>query len=63
MDKYLRALPVLTAESEQTKARTHLDLNDTKHHEDTNIHAAKEAENVMKITCRHQQPDDPSIEM
>ena len=50
MDKYVRALPALTAESEQTKAMTHLDLDDTKHHEDTNMHAAKEAERVKKIT-------------
>ena len=36
MVKYWRALTVLTAESEQTKAMPHLDLDDTKHHEDTN---------------------------
>ena len=36
MEKYWRALPVLTAESEQTKAMTHLDLDDTKYHEVTN---------------------------
>ena len=36
MEKYWRALTVLTAKSEQTKAMTHLDLDDTKHHEVTN---------------------------
>ena len=35
MEKYVRALPVLTAESEQTKEMTHLDLYDTKHHMET----------------------------
>ena len=29
---------------------THLDLDDTKHHDDTNRQAAKEAECVKKIT-------------
>ena len=29
---------------------TNLDLDDTKHHEDTNMQAAKEAESVQKIT-------------
>ena len=43
----VRALPVLTAESEQTKAS--LELDDTKHLEDTNMHAATEAESVKKI--------------
>ena len=41
--KYLRALTVLTAESEQTKPTPHLDLDDTKHHEDTNRQAEKRA--------------------
>ena len=41
MVKYWRALRVLTAESEQTKAMTHLDPNDTKHHEDTHRQAEK----------------------
>ena len=41
MVKYWRALTVLTAESEQTKAMPHLDLNDTKHHEDTNRQSEK----------------------
>ena len=41
MEKYWRALPVLTAESEQTKAMTHLDLDDTKYHEDTNRQALR----------------------
>ena len=41
MVKYWRALTVLTAESEQTKAMTHVDLNDTKHHEDTRRQAGK----------------------
>ncbi|KAJ8379034.1 hypothetical protein AAFF_G00232030 [Aldrovandia affinis] len=36
MEKYLRVLPVLTAVSEQTKAMAHLDMDDTKHHEDSN---------------------------
>ena len=43
MVKYWRALTVLTAESEQTKAMPHLDLDDTKHHEDTNRQAEKRA--------------------
>ena len=43
MEKYWRALTVLTAESEQTKAMTYLDLDDTKHHEDTNRQAGKRA--------------------
>ena len=50
MEKYLRALPVLTAVSEQTKTMAHLDLDDTKHHEDTHRQATKEAESVKKIT-------------
>ena len=41
--------PFLTAESEQTNATTHLDLDDTKHHADTNRQAAKETESVKKI--------------
>ena len=48
MEKYLRALPVLTAVSEQTKAMVHLDVDDTKHHKD-NSQGAKEAEGVRKI--------------
>ncbi len=36
-----RVLPVLTAESEQTKAMTHLYLDDTKYHEVTNRQAGK----------------------
>ena len=43
MVKYWRALTVLTAESEQTKAMPHLDLDDTKHHEDTNRRSEKRA--------------------
>ena len=43
MEKYWRALPVLTAESEQTKAMTHLDIDDTKYHEATNRQAGKRA--------------------
>ena len=35
MVKYWRAHTVLTAESEQTKIMPHLNLDDTKHHEDT----------------------------
>lgn len=35
MDKYWQALPVLTAISEQTKAKAHLDMDDTKHHKDS----------------------------
>ena len=41
MEKYWRALLVLTAESEQTKTMTHLDLDDTKYHEVTNRQAGK----------------------
>ena len=43
MEKNWRALRVLIAESEQTKTMTHLDLDDTKHHEDTNRQAGKRA--------------------
>ena len=50
LEKYLKALPVLTAVSEQTKAMAHLDANDTKHHEDKDSQGAKEAEGVNKIT-------------
>ena len=47
----MRDLPVLTAESEQTKAMAHLDLAyDTNHLKDTNRQAAKEAKSVKKIT-------------
>jgi len=49
MEKYLQALPVLTAVSEQTRAMAHLDLDDRKHHEDSNTHAIKEAQTVKKI--------------
>jgi len=49
MEKYLRALPVLTAVSEQTKAMAHMDQGDTKHHEDSNSQATKEAESVKKL--------------
>ncbi|KAJ8367324.1 hypothetical protein AAFF_G00320880 [Aldrovandia affinis] len=49
MEKYLQALPVLTAVSEQTKAMSYLDMDDTKHHEDTS-QGTKEAEGVRKIT-------------
>ncbi len=41
MEKYWRALSVLTAESEQTKAMTHWDLDDTKYHEVTNRQAGR----------------------
>ena len=41
MVKYWRALTVLTAESEQTKAMPPLDMDDTKHYEDTNRQAEK----------------------
>ena len=41
MVKYWRAHTVLTAESEQTKAMPHLDMDDTKHHEDANRQAEK----------------------
>ena len=43
MVKYWRALTVLTAESEQTKAMPHLNLDDTKDHEDTNRRSEKRA--------------------
>jgi len=49
MKKYLRAVPVLTAVSEQTKAMAHMDQVDTKHHEDSNSQATKEAESVKKL--------------
>ncbi|MGH0119345.1 UNVERIFIED_CONTAM: hypothetical protein FKN15_006076 [Acipenser sinensis] len=41
MEKYLRALPVLTAVSEQTKAMSHLGQYDQKHHEDSECQAKK----------------------
>ena len=41
MEKYGRALPVLTAVTEQTKAMTHLDLDNTKYHEVTNRQAGR----------------------
>ena len=50
MEKYLRALPVLTPESEQKRAMTHMYLDDTKHHEDTKRQATKEVESLQKIT-------------
>ena len=50
MEKYLRALPVLTAVSKQTKAMAHVERDDTKHHEDSTRQAAKEVESVRKIT-------------
>jgi len=49
MEKYLHALPVLTAVSEQTKAMAHMYQGDTKHHEDSNSQATKEAESVKKL--------------
>ena len=50
IEKYLKARPVLTAVSEQTKAMAHLDADDTKHHEDKDSQGAKEAECIRKIT-------------
>ena len=41
MVKYGPALTVLTAESEQTKAMPHLDVDDTKYHKDANRQAEK----------------------
>ena len=43
MVKHWRALTVLTVESEQTEAMPHLDLDDPKHHEDTNMRSEKRA--------------------
>ena len=43
MVKYRRALTVRTAVSEQTMAMPHLDMDDTKYHEDTNRQAGKRA--------------------
>ena len=48
MEKNWRALIVLTAVSEQTKAMTHLDLDDTKRDEDIN----RQAEKQMSPTTR-----------
>ena len=45
----MKALPILTAVSELTKAMAHLDANDTKHHVDKDSQGAKEAEGVNKI--------------
>ena len=50
MEKYLKALPVLTAVSEQTRAMARLDVDDTKHHDDKDSQGAKEAECVRKTT-------------
>ncbi|KAA0703180.1 hypothetical protein E1301_Tti007023 [Triplophysa tibetana] len=50
MEKCLKALPVLTAVSEQTKAMPHLDADDTKHQEDMDSQGAEEAEGLWKIT-------------
>jgi len=50
MEKYLPALPLLTAVSEQTKSMAHLDQCGTKHHEDSCSLAMKEADSVKKIT-------------
>ena len=41
MEKCWRALPFLTADSEQTKVMTHLDLDDTKYHEVSNRQAGR----------------------
>lgn len=46
----MKALPVLTAVSEQTKAMAHLDADDTKHHEDKESQGAQKAEGVKKTT-------------
>ena len=43
MVKHWLALTVLTAESEQTKAMPHLDMDVTKHHEYTNMRSEKRA--------------------
>ena len=43
MEKYWRAITVLTAESEQAKAMTQLNLDDTKHDEVNNRQAGKRA--------------------
>jgi len=50
MEKYLRALPFMTAVSEQTKAMAHLDQHDKKHHEDSESLAIKDAALVKTIT-------------
>jgi len=49
MKKYLRALPVLTAVSKQTKVMAHLDLT-LNENEDFNSHSVKEVEKVKEIT-------------
>ena len=41
MVKYWRAHSVLTADSEQTKAMPHLDMDDIKHHKDANRQSEK----------------------
>lgn len=50
MEKYLKALTVLTAVSEQTKAMAHLDADDTKHHEDKESHQM-----INPFTCEEQE--------
>ena len=61
MEKYLRALPVLTEVSEQVKAMAHLDMDDNRHYEDYKSQGRQEA-NYNKSKC-NQQPHDQSIQM
>ncbi|KAJ8403226.1 hypothetical protein AAFF_G00354430 [Aldrovandia affinis] len=62
MEKYLRALPVLTAVSEQTKAMAHLDMDDTKHQEDSNSQGTKEAERKITDVINNQMINPFSCE-
>ena len=61
MVKHWRALTVLTAESEQTKAMTHLDLDDSNHHEDTNRQAEKVISNQMIQPFKYEEQEMVNI--
>ena len=49
MEKYLLALPILTAVSEQTKVMTHLNPDGPKHSLDSNSQSVKEATCTKQI--------------
>jgi hypothetical protein len=49
IDKYLRALPILTAISEETKAMANLNTASARHHEDSTHYATMNAERVQQL--------------
>ena len=61
MVKHWRALTVLTAESVQTKAMTHLDLDDYNHHEDTNRQAEKVISNQIIHPFKYEEQEMVNI--